>query len=101
MEGELDSWLERFEARVLSILWTYFSSFLADRSTDLLKRKTLVDTQALVPIELMTADGGLIAVWWYTIVVVEFSLFIRTLLRKIMLECSGFWRRQYLGFNFP
>src|SRR3989442_15536622 len=47
----------------------------------------------------MTADGGPVTAWWYTIIVVEFFLIIRILLRMIMLECGGFWRRQDFGYK--
>src|SRR5947209_2642401 len=93
-ERELDSWLQRFKACMLSVPFTHLSRFL-DRSANIFKLEAVVGPQALVPVELMTAHDGLVAVRWLTIVVVEFFLIIRMLLRKIMLECSGFWRRQY------
>src|SRR5258708_25840229 len=103
-EGELNSWLQRFEARMLRVSMLrvplHMLRRFLDRSADLFKCEVLVSSQALVPIELMAADGSLVTLWWCTIVVVEFFLNIRMLLRKIMLECGGFWRRQYPGFNY-
>lgn len=98
-EGKLDSRLQRFEAGMLSIIRWNFTGFFLDRGTYLLKREILVGTQAqpLMPVELMASNGGFLA-----IIVVQPFLLIRMLLRQIMLECCGLWRRQYPGMKgFP
>ncbi len=60
-EGELNSWPQRFEARMLSILCDLPASVSLIAAWICSSVRPWSVSQALVPVELMTANGSLVA----------------------------------------